>query len=134
MPLKLSAPFMISSRLLPAVCIGNATISIAEHGRSADNRPRYRYWIDRPNLPTYESADLSGGVGAPHNVREGMESLISFLGACAESVAYGERSGRPGENADLFPPEIGAWAAEHADDLAMMECDIQENPECAVRE
>jgi hypothetical protein len=52
-----------------------------------------------------------------------MESLLSFLGAAAESYRY---RGMEGENADLFEPALTQWASENADEISMAQMDMEE--------
>jgi len=64
-----------------------------------------------------------------------MESLLSFLGACAESVQYAARTGKPisdTENGELFPPWVADWAAQNSDEIAMVACEIEEEESCLV--
>lgn len=124
----LKPPFEISSRLLPAVQVGGDTISLEYLGRTADARQRWRYYIDLPDGQEFSDDDLQSGCGSCDGPQEVMESLLSFLGACAESVQCGTRTGEPGENADLFPPAVGAWAAQNSDEIALLQCDLEEIP------
>lgn len=123
--MKLHAPFEISARLLPAVRIGKSWISIEAHGETSDGRTRYRYHIDTPDFE-YTGSDLKSGVGGG-DLAEGMASLLAFLSACAESRSYGERTGRAGENADLFPDNVGQWAQAHSDEIGMLQLEIEES-------
>jgi hypothetical protein len=52
--------------------------------------------------------------------------LLSFLSAAAESYRY---KGMEGENADLFPAEVTAWAAQYSDELSMLAFELEENSE-----
>ncbi len=118
--MELHHPFIISSRLLPAVKIGEATISISFDGES-EGRARYRYYIDTPHFE-YENNDVFSGVGGG-SLEEGMESLLSFLSACAESRRYRRNFGG-GENADLFPDNIGEWAESVSEEISLVQCDL----------
>ena len=42
-----------------------------------------------------------------------METLLSFLSACVESVNYSRRTGRDGENSGMFPANVAQWADSH---------------------
>lgn len=128
----LRAPFMISSRLLPAVKVGGATISLEPIGRTSDNRPRWRYFIDiNPPFPGYAGGyladDLYGDVGGLHDTQDAMAALLSFLGAAAEAYAYQISTGRESDNADLFPACIEEWATQYSDELSMLQCELEEN-------
>ena len=127
--MKLHHPFIITPRLLPGVRIGNAFVSIEWSKRPGrDGRARYQYHIDAPEW-SHSDDDLQSGCGGG-DLMEGMASLLSFLDACAESRRYSRHSGRPGENADLFPENVGEWAEQNADEIAMAKLEIEENPNC----
>ena len=127
---RLSPPFAISSRLLPAVQVQGAWISCGISGRTTrDGRDVYEAWIDLPNGTEQEVTDLRSGCQGG-TVREGMGALLSFLGAAAESYNYRQHTGRTGENEDLFPLAIVEWAGEHEEDLSMLALEIEENPDC----
>ncbi|MDE2020432.1 MAG: hypothetical protein KGJ13_08865 [Patescibacteria group bacterium] len=125
--MKLNYPFVISSRLLPAVKVGNGTISIEFAGQTQDGRTRYRYYIDTPDFE-YSGNDLKSSVGGG-SLQKGMEDLLSFLNACAESRQYSRSTPRLGENSDLFPDHVGEWAGTYSEEIAMLEYELQESPE-----
>jgi len=130
----LTNPIVITPRLLPGVRVGGAWVSIEYSPRpGARGRTRYRYHIDLPGHAGQHTADdlQSGCQGG--NLQGGLESLLCFLGACGESVAYTSRDGEPGENADLFPAHIGEWCAENSDELSMTELELSEAPD-AIQE
>lgn len=116
--MTLHPPFQISSRLLPAVRVGNDWISIEFDGQS-EGRTRYRFYIDFGNQG-YTANDLRSGVGGG-SLQEGMCSLLSFLSACAESFMS------KGDNCDLFPPHVAEWAFQNKDELSMLSCELEEN-------
>ena len=122
--MKLNPPFEISPRLLPAVRVGSAFVSIEFAGQTSDGRARYRYHIDTPDWE-YTGDDLKSGVGGG-SLESGMESLLSFLSACGEAVAYSRRTGRESENADLFPPHVAQWCHQNSDELSMLQLEISE--------
>lgn len=124
--MKLSSPFQISPRLLPAVKVGEAWISIDFDGATSDGRARYRYYIDLPDGTEHTANDLKSGCGGG-SLQQGMESLLSFLGACGESVRYERHSGRKGDNADCFPPAIAEWAVNNLDEISMLQLELEEN-------
>ena len=125
--MRIESPGLISSRLLPSIVVGGATIGIEYNGSSPDGRTVYRWTIDLPDGSEHSGTDLRSGVGGG-SLQDGLESLLSFLAACGESVSYRERTGRGGDNADMFPPAVGQWAAGCADDLALAESEITESP------
>jgi hypothetical protein len=118
----LKYPFAISARLAPAVRIGDAWLSFdsgkfvldfpdgTEHVVQGFRFPRCRIQGDT------DSSVLQDGFGA----------VVSFLSACAESRKYALCTGRPGENADLFPEHVGAWAEEFSEELTMLGLEILE--------
>jgi hypothetical protein len=124
--MQLKKPFIITPRLLPGLQIGGAFISI-EYDGAASGRALYRYHIDLPDGTEHSAADLRSGVGGG-SLQSGVESLLSFLGAAAESYDYRLRTNRKGENEDLFPPAITEWAALYSDEISMVQTEIEETP------
>lgn len=118
--MKLHSPFSISARLAPALQIGKAWLSFdsgkfvidlpdgAEHVVTDFNFPRCRIHGD-----TDESV-----------LQDGFASMLAFLGACAESRDV--RYGGEGENSDLFPANVGAWAEANEDEISTLRCEIEE--------
>jgi hypothetical protein len=121
----LQHPVIITPRLLPGLRIGGAFISI-EYGRDRGHRQHYRYYIDIGDRE-YTEEDLS--TGCQHGLQNALGTLCSFLAACAESRSYVSRTGREGENADLFPDWIGEWAEQYSDELSMLSIELEESPE-----
>lgn len=121
--MRLSSPFFISSRLLPALRIAGATIQLDYSRRPGrDGRTRYEWTIDLPNGKSFTANDLQSGCGGG-SLTEGFISFLSFLSACAESYA---RRGIDGENADLFPVQVAEWAATYSDEIAMAQIELEE--------
>lgn len=112
--MTLHPPFEISVRLLPAVRVGDATISIDFDGQTRDGRTRYRWFIDLDSGVDATGNDLCSGVGGG-SIQEGMASLLSFLSACVD-------------DADLFPPDVAAWAAQNSDELSLLAIELDETP------
>lgn len=116
----------ISPRLLPGVRVAGAWISIEPTRRAnRDGKPCWKWYVDLPDGSEHEGADLHG-LG---DAGEMLATLIGFLGACGESVAYGRRTGRKGENADLFPAPVAEWADGASDELAMLGFDMENGDE-----
>ncbi len=128
--MKLLNPFIITPRLLPGVQIGKAFISIELAGSNSEGRTKYLCHIDRPGKRSVTIDDLKSGCGGG-SLQEGMESLLSFLGACAES--YPMRHGERGENYDLFPPSIAEWAYYNSDEISMLQLEISEASEPLIQ-
>ena len=124
----LHPPLIITSRLMPGLQIGNATISLGYGARSSDNRMVYQCWIDLPDGTEHEITDLRSGRGGG-DIQDGLANLLGFLSAAAESRQYRERTGRDGDNENLFAAVIVDWAAEHADDIGMLACELEEGPQ-----
>jgi hypothetical protein len=127
----LREPFCISARLLPALRVEGAWIQLEPDGWSKDRRQVFRWTIDLPGVKGsddggFSAADLRSGVGGGASLQQMFATLLGFLSACGESVRYADRTGREGENADLFPRQVARWAAQHADELAMLECVLEE--------
>jgi hypothetical protein len=121
----LHSPFFISARLMPAIEIGNVTISIAFSPTATKGKSRYNVWFDFPNGKSYQDTSLrSGGCGG--NLQEGMASLLSFLGAAGESYSYTMRTGRKSDNADLFEKPIVKWAYQNLDEISMIAYELEE--------
>lgn len=116
--MTLHEPFKISSRLLPALHIEDGWLSL-EHVGNDEGRMVFRWYIDIP-AGEFSEADLKSGVGGA-SIEEMFASLLSFLGAAAESYSYRLRTGRKGENEDLFPKAVMEWAYQNSDEIAITE-------------
>lgn len=122
--MKLQAPFIITPRLCAGIQIGKAFISIADGERNQEGRTQYGVFIDLPDGSEHEVTDLRSGCQGG-DLQEGMSSLLSFLGAAAESYRY---AGMDGENSDLFPKPVTEWAYENSDEISMLALEIEETP------
>jgi hypothetical protein len=132
MPLKLQAPFIISARLLPALRIGNAVLSLdgmtqvsISHGQLVARRHAPGFILDIGSR-SYRIDDIQSGAGGFRSLVEPFESLLSFMSACAESVRYRKRTGQPGENEHLFVPAVAQWCAENLSDIECAMCEVQD--------
>ena len=125
--MKLYPPLIITSRLMAGLSIGGGFISLGSGPRNAEWRTVYQCWIDLPDGSEHEVTDLRSGCGGG-GIQAGLASLLSFLGAAADSYAYRQRTGRQGENEHLFPPAVVRWAAENADEISMLTMEIEESP------
>ena len=126
--MQLHSPFIITARLLPGVQVGDGFLSIEYGGHDPDGRTVYRYHIDIPGHE-YTGSDLRSGCQGG-DLQSGMESLLTFMSACGESYAFTLRTGKQGENTDLFPPAIAEWCYRHSDELSMLA--IQSRTERAI--
>jgi hypothetical protein len=109
----LRAPFMISSRLLPAVSIGQGpeqtTVSLSPSG----------FILDGP----FGEHKVTGLRLSPlcKSVESAFETLLSFMTAAAESFRY---RGMDGENSDLFPAEVTEALFQVSTELECVWADI----------
>jgi hypothetical protein len=107
------------------VSVGNGTVSVEsdgpalEPGRLGGYRQRYTYTITA-NGWEYVGNDIYSGVGAEIDEPGMLGTLLSFMGACAESREYRTRNGYGGEHVDLFPEHVGQWCEDYSDDIAMV--------------
>lgn len=131
--MTLHEPFKISSRLLPSLTIGGATVSLEHVGYTADGRDRYRWYVDLPDGREFSEADLKSGIqGASYQQMFG--TLLVFLGACADGRQYQTRTGREVENSDLFPEPVGQWAEENSHEIDHLRYMIEEGGEVLIAE
>ena len=112
-PMTLSAPFLISARLLPAVSIGKGseqiTVSLSRSG----------FILDGP-FGEHEVTDLT--LRGNPSMESAFETLLSFMSAAAESFRY---KGMDGENADLFPAPVTEAIAQVSFELECVHFEIQ---------
>lgn len=120
--MKLHSPFFISARLAPALRIADAILSFDSGRFVFDFADGSEHVVTDFHFPQMRIR----GTTDERFLQDGFSAILSFLGACAESRAYASRTGRPGENADLFPEAVGAWAAMHSDEIACLDCEITE--------
>lgn len=122
---EVRAPLFISSRLMAALRLEDGSqIHLSASHRDSDGRVVYEWIIDDPDGRTVATGtDLRSGCYAEVNYTDTMGSLLSFLGACAESLAYGPE----GENADLFPVSAHAWITDHAEELDYLAYELGED-------
>jgi hypothetical protein len=123
----LVSPVVITPRLLPGVQVGGAFVSIGYLDSRDDGRQGYQWHIDLENGESFSGDDLASGCGGG-DLHGGLSSLLSFLGAFAESVGYERRTGRRGENSDLFPRGLAEWAEANADELFLLQEELDANP------
>lgn len=123
--MTLHKPFCISSRLLPSLKIADGWVSLEHVGCSHDGRDVYRWYIDIP-AGEFSEADLKSGCGGGATTQKMFGSLLAFLSAAAEAYSYTPRTGRESDNAELFSPAVMEWAHRHDDEIAVLQCDIEE--------
>lgn len=127
--MEIQLPLIITGRLMAGAQIGGGFISLDLGPRNSEGRTVYRAYIDLPDGTEHEVTDLRSGCGGG-GVQEGIESLLSFLGAAAESRRYRDHTGRVDVDSDsnegLFPPAVVDWATDNADDISMLQCELEE--------
>lgn len=121
--LRLTDPVIITPRLLPGVRVGDGFVSVQRHARlRVDGRHVFSYFIDLPS-GEHSGDDLS----SPRpSLQEALATTLSFLSAAGEGVEYEQRTGRESDNARLFEPPVGEWAAQHSDELSMLANELDE--------
>jgi hypothetical protein len=119
----LKPPFIITSRLLPGLRVGQAEIALKRAGRTADGRDRFQWHIDLwpvdHGCMEFTARDLRSGVGGG-SLQSTFASLLTFLSAFAE--ARDENS----DCWDLFPEGLREWAQLNSDKLEMLSMEIHE--------
>lgn len=98
---------------------GTVHLRVERNGQDWERRTVYYYSITGAGLDHRKYQDLHTGVGMDHGPGEMLATLLAFLTACAESYP-------DGENSDLFPRDVAEWAAQHSDELAMLQFEIEE--------
>lgn len=114
----------ISPSLMPCVMLQDRTSWVAvEPTDRADayGKPFWRWQIVADGFE--ETGEDLAGWG---NARRMLFSLLCFLTAAAESYAYRMRTGRAGDNENLFPPHVVAWAYQHDDELSALAYELEE--------
>jgi hypothetical protein len=131
--MKILSPCIITARLLPGVKIGDSFVSITYSKRAGEgSRTRYQWFIDTPK-GEFEGHDLQSGQHGG-SLQDGLESLLSFLGAAAASYAYEMRGHKCGDNSDLFDERVNEWAYQNSDEISMLEIEIHEKQGKAIIE
>lgn len=118
MEMIIKSPMIITARLLPGIKVEDGFISLEPTERCREyGKPIWKWYVDIP-AGEFEGDDLAGW--GDH--KEMMASMLSFLGAAAESYP-------DGENADLFPPPVVEWAHQNSDEIAILSMDLEESEE-----
>ena len=125
---------MICPNLEAGVRIGDGWVTISYSPRPGrEGRTRYKYTIIRKDAPDITGDDQQSGCQGG-NLREGLESLLSFLGAFASANNPGYADMGRDENDDLFPKELGEWAYLNSDEIGMAQCEVEETKDCINEE
>jgi hypothetical protein len=124
----LKAPFMISSRLLPAIKVEGMTISLTYSDRPGDeHRTRYWYALDFDDGTTYEADDLQSGNIGDADLQYGFENLLGYLEHAAESYRYHIRETEE-EYEPVFTEEIDEELYCISDEIGMLRLEVEETP------
>ena len=103
-------PFFIGSRLLPALKVGDGTLSLASASWNDERRLEFGFYLDTPDFEYFDDNMKSGCGGC--SMVEAFDGFLAFLEAAVESYNYEQRhAGYKGENTDLFPSYVVEWAA-----------------------
>jgi hypothetical protein len=116
-------PFFISTRLMPAVRVGAATIHMRAHmvdAEDGDPVVRWEYLIDTPSVH-FGANDVSTPYLGQAAIAEQLPTAMGTLLAGLNHVADGDEAGP-------FPHEVYLWARAHQDDIAMV-LDAIDNPQ-----
>jgi len=123
--MKLSLPFLIGSRLAPCLKVGDAFLSFDSGEFILDFADGSEHRITDFNFPKCRVS----GITDERLLQDAFVSILSFLGACAESRQYATRRGMDpmeGENSDLFPESVGAWAEMNSDEISILGYDLEQ--------
>ena len=120
----LHAPFVITPRLCAGLQIGDGWLSLMSAYQGPVEsclgaRTTATLIIDLPGGIEYICDDLYSGCGGFGGYVSIFESFLSFLEAAVESYEFEQRTGRKGENTDLFPPHVVEWACDNKSDIGV---------------
>ena len=122
----LKTPFLISSRLLPAIRIAGCTISLEHIGYGRESRAEYLVYFDFADGRELTEAGLAGPAIGEATLQEMFSTLLAFLGACAEGRKYERTDGEESENSKLFAETIAEWAETNSDEISCLQFEIEE--------
>lgn len=126
----LHKPFMISARLLPALKIGDAWLSL-ESIVARDERGRQRaiFILDLPDGASHRDDNLRSGCGGFLSPVEAFGAFLGYLDAFAEAVEFETRSPFKSENSDLFPSFMQEWAVDNHYEISFASLELIADPE-----
>lgn len=116
--MRLTHPFQISARLLPALRIG-------ERSWVSWSWADYCFYLDTPGFE-YEITDFRAGPGS--GTQEVFESILGFMEAAAESREhrlFTKREQDEDSNENLFPPHIMDWIMDNKSEIEMLRYDLE---------
>jgi hypothetical protein len=120
---SLRKPFFISSRLMPAIRVGDATIHMRAHSvdsEDGDTLVRWEYLIDAPSVQ-YGTNDVSTPYIGQSVIAE---QLPTAMGALLDGLSHAA----DGDEAGPFPHQVWLWARRHQDEITMV-LDGIDNPD-----
>lgn len=112
----MKAPFCISARLMPALKIGGAWLSLSAYPLA--------FHLDLPNGDTFDIAEYHPGTAAV-TLRTMFTDMLNFMSAAGESRQYRLRTGRNGENEELFEPKMVDWIADNMDEISSLAAELE---------
>ena len=123
MPITLTSPMVISPRLLPAVRIGDAFISIEPHGSDVDGTIVTTIYIDTPEFHYEDSTlrmNLIGYMNDDQFMRDTMATALSFLANDADRYWSIMGPADPYSYGD----QVAEWAYMNDSEIQDLECDF----------
>lgn len=114
---------------MASMTIGDLTLTVEDTAQCGRNGGALFQWTITSPAGIWTAADLCGPAAGPEPEESDMlPTLCSFLSAALESRSYRERTGRAGENEDLFPTECLDACEEHSDEIGLASMDPEECP------
>lgn len=128
--MRLHPPFIISSRLLPALRIGDAVLSLEDwgHANGREGRDVATFILDLPGGTEYRDDQLQSGRQGFRGCVEMFETFLCFLESGAEHYDYVQRVGRD-DDPFPFPNHVLAWASDNKDEITVVRVDLLLDPE-----
>jgi hypothetical protein len=123
-------PFKISSRLLPALEVAGAWLSLEATAREKYGRTVYRWYVDLPDGREFSENDLSGHGG----YKQMFCSFLCFLASSGDELDATRHSADLDEVNNLFPLPVAEWASEHVDEITTLQMDLEETTETLIEE
>jgi predicted secreted protein len=111
----LREPFFMSSRLMPAVRVGDATVHMRAHSidvEDGDTVVRWEYLIDGPSVH-YGANDVSSFYVGQAAIAKQLPTAMGGLLAALSHVGDGDEAGP-------FPHEVYQWAGRHLDEITVV--------------
>lgn len=126
--MKLHPPFIITSRLLPGLRIGDAVLHLdgVKAGREV-YRTAAKMILDLPWGVSHKDDTLQSGHGGFGGAVTIFESYLGFLSYAAERETSKQQKLYPDDgDGDLFPPDVTQWAADNKDEIDACLSELQD--------